>query len=167
MRTVDELLESFGNKPLEDLTVDQAKQLLQTFIEGEASNFEILEFGDVVLDYSERSVRDLIYWVVEHELREDPEAPNLQLWALRVGYYFGESLRRVTPKLYWTTADPEYALGNQPAITGFSKWPNGFQEEAAVVVICRNLLSLAAEGANHRIDTAMNLWFARAMETKG
>jgi len=116
-----------------------------------------LEIDSIDLDFSRRSVVQAIMHVATIDFRNaalDDSSRNQ--WYVRLGYYFGESLRRVSNKLHWATGEVDTALQNHPVISGF---PSGV--EAPVISICRNLIyavNVLGQPLT-RIDVAVQTWF--------
>lgn len=137
-----------------ELSAEEAAEVLEAFLWEEAKVFKTLRIGGIELDYTRRSVEQLFRYVVDEDRmgtysKDDP----FGFWVLRLAYYFGEAHRRVSNRLEWGTGDPEYAFANHPVIRGFAK-----QQEAEMIVICRNLLSaVALDGEEfRRIERAID-----------
>lgn len=139
-----------------ELNVEQAQEVLDTFLRTERETFPTLTIGSIKLDYSPESVVQ-----AAHHISSEIEAGHLDgeqqdLWFMRLGYYFGESLCRAKPGLSWGLGNPEYAFANHPVVVGFAD-----DEEAEVITICKNMIRSVAERRSppERIDNGVNLWF--------
>lgn len=148
---------SIENRELYELTVDEARMVLDQFLRVEAEAFATLRIASVTFDYSRESVIAFFDHVLEKEFdaqNEDSAANNL--WCMRLAYYFGESLRRQSDRLTWGTGDTKFAFANHPVITGFP-----FNEEAPLITICQNLIAAVAIGGESRtrMTNGVDFWF--------
>lgn len=110
------------------------------------------------MDYSLESVIQAAHHIAAQIKAERLDEEQQKLWFTRLGYYFGEALCRARPGLLWGLGDPEYAFANHPVVTGFAN-----DEEAPVIMICRNMIEAVAEGLSpaDRIDNGIKLWFEK------
>ena len=146
--------------PLHDLSQGDARRTLEAFLRLQREVMGVWHIGGIQLDFSEKSLAAALRYVALEEIvnRHIPE-PDQNILFARLGYYLGESLRRVSTKLYWNVGNPEWAFANHPVIAGF---PDG--EEAPVIQICKNVVRAVAEEQSKvdRIDTAIGSWFESA-----
>ena len=143
---------------LYQLTEQQAQEVLKAFLDAEANVFVGLLIGGVDLNYSERSVVEALRHIARDiELGLLSEEAH-SVWFARLGYYFGESLRRSKPNLRWGLGHQDYAFANHPVIIGFAD-----EEEAPVITICKNMVMAVAEhlSPDTRIDKGVRNWFAK------
>jgi hypothetical protein len=153
--------EPFGSKTIDQLTKDEARHVLERFLElgREALLYHVPDWAP--LDYSRVSQIRLWDKYVERIRAQQLTDEDKDILFVRLGYYFGESLLRANPKLTWGTADPEFAHANQPVILGFPH-----KIEAAVVIIATNCILSVAEGRSppDRTERGINYWFDEAMK---
>ncbi|HXH46671.1 MAG TPA: hypothetical protein VNK51_22890 [Bradyrhizobium sp.] len=144
---------------LHELSRSQARELLNAFLRAEAETFRELEIASIDLDDSQGSVvKALRYIAREIEAGRLSEEQH-GIWFARLGYYFGEALRRANSKLQWGLGDSEYAFSNHPVISGFVGG-----EEAPIITICRNIVTSVAEhfSPDSRIENGVRNWFEKA-----
>jgi hypothetical protein len=139
-----------------ELSVEQAQEVLDAFLRTEGAAFETLAIPSVDLDYSPESVVRAAHFVADEIKAGRLDEGQQKLWFMRIGYYFGEALRRAKPSLVWGLGNPEYAFANHPVVSGFAD-----DEEAEVITIVRNLCRSVGEGRSprERIDNGIKLWF--------
>jgi hypothetical protein len=139
-----------------ELRVEQAQQVLDTFLKTEREAFQTLEIDAIKLDYSSKSVIQTAHHIASEIKAGRLDKAQQDLWFMRLGYYFGESLCRARPGLSWGLGNPDYAFANHPVVKGFT---NG--EEAEAITICRNIIRSVAEGRFPpiRIDDTIKRWF--------
>lgn len=143
---------------LYELSRPQAQEVLNAFLGAEAEAFRKLEINSIDLDYSQGSVVKALQYIAQEievgRLREEQH----NIWFARLGYYFGEALRRADPKLRWGLGDPEYAFSNHPVVIGFTGG-----EEAPTITICRNIVTSVAEhlSPDSRIENSVRSWFEK------
>jgi hypothetical protein len=151
-------------KELYDLTAEQAREVLNAFLQEEKEVFRTLKIEGINLDYSKESVISLFrHAIKEIRASEKPESQYDHAWTLRLAYYFGEALKRNSDKLKWAIGAADFAEENHPVITGFR-----MRQEAALVVIAKNLIfAVAFHGEEFgRITRAVDAWFEKAEEIK-
>jgi hypothetical protein len=130
----------FDGKKLYELTTAQATELLHAFLTKEEAVFRELKIDGINLDHSRDSVVRLFEHVLAHQFdSNDANAPSNNVWFLRLAYYFGESLCRVSNHLRWAIGKVGTAEENHPVIAGF-----GDETEAALITIARNILVAVA-----------------------
>lgn len=146
---------------LHSLNAAQAKEVLDHFLATEREALSELRIGTVKLDHSPSSVAAALKYVAEGIKTQRLAREEIDIWIMRLGYYFGESLRQKSGRLFWGLGSPEYAFANHPAILGFG---NG--EEAEVITICRNvILSLTEDHSPpSRADDTVRFWFELAAQ---
>lgn len=140
-----------------ELSVEQAQEVLNAFLATERGVFSALNrIGAVELDYTRQSVEDALHHLASEVKAGRLDGEQRSLWFSRLGYYFGEALRRQRPSLSWGLGDPQYAFANHPSIKGFAG-----DEEAALITITKNIvLAVAIDGAaDARIANAVQFWF--------
>jgi hypothetical protein len=144
---------------LHELTRGQAQQVLDAFLRAEAEAFSELEIDSIDLDYSQQSLSRAIRYITEQIQDDKLPEDRRNIWFARLGYYFGETLRRAKPELRWGLGDPEYAFANHPVIIGFSN-----DEEAPVITICKNIIMAVAEriSPDSRIENGVRNWFEKS-----
>lgn len=139
-----------------ELSVEQAQEVCDLFLRTEAAIFENFTIPTIDLDYSPSSVIQVAHFVLNEVKAGDLNKEQRNIWITRLGYYFGEALRRAKPGLAWGLGDPEYAFANHPVVAGFAD-----AEEAPVVTICKNMIEAVEEGLSPsvRIDNSIKTWF--------
>lgn len=147
------------NTKIYKLSVEQAREVLWAFLRTEREAFKSVSFGKIELDFSQCSVERTLRHVIKEIANGSVGDEQRNLWFMRLGYYFGESLKRANPKLEWGLGDAQYAFANHPVITGFAKG-----EEAELINISRNIVMAVAEGISpdNRISIAVTFWFDAA-----
>lgn len=146
--------------PLHLLSAERALEVLSLFLSMEAEYFRTIQIGDINLNYSEDSVREVMLYLTRNQLVDHLRNEEmLSIWYARMAYYFGESLRRCGTGLSWGTGDANFAFHNHPVVRGFRTG-----EEAPVVTICRNVLSAVVFDGRPvgRIEDAVSHWFGAA-----
>jgi hypothetical protein len=140
-----------------ELSNDQAQEFLKSFLETEHETFQSLKVDLVILDYSVDSVVNLAHHVVKEIIAGHLDEEQQNVWFIRLGYYFGESLRKFSPRLSWVLGNPEYAFSNHPVLIGFA---DGM--EAPMITICRNIIESVVEGfsPSNRINAGIEHWFS-------
>jgi hypothetical protein len=143
---------------LYELTRLQAREVLDTFLKAEAEAFNKLEIDSIVLDYSQQSVVRALRYIAEEVGAGHLNEEQRNIWFARLGYYFGEALRRAKPALNWELGNLDYAFANHPVISGF-----GNDEEAPVITICKNIIMAVAEhlSPDTRIENGVRNWFEK------
>jgi hypothetical protein len=139
-----------------ELNTAQAQEVLKAFLASGEKTFKSLKVDGVDLDYSSESVIKLAHHVA-NEIKQGRLTDESQnIWFMRLGYYFGEALRKAMPTLAWRLGDPDYALANHPVLVGFLD-----DMEGPMVAVCRNMVRSVAEGRSQpeRIDNGVRLWF--------
>jgi hypothetical protein len=146
---------------LHELSPIQAQAVLDAFLETEADTFRTLRIGSIDLDYSQESVVAALGFILDEIRTGRLEKREQSVWFVRLGYYFGESLRRGRSELRWGLGNPEYAFCNHPAIVGFPR-----SEEAEVIAICHNIIMSVADGLSpdSRIENGVRFWFEEIHE---
>jgi hypothetical protein len=142
--------------PLHELSETEALNLLQTFLSAEGEVFGDWKIDEIALDYSEESLVAALRFVAAEIVEQKLSETDQRITFSRLGYYFGESLLRISPRLRWSVGAPEWALANHPVIVGFAN-----EQEAPVILVCRNVVRAVAEGRSEpeRIDIAIRTWF--------
>ncbi len=149
-------------KELYELSTAEATDLLNAFLDAERKTFATIAIDSVTLNYSQASVLQFFDCATQEVRRSVGAGKNIdRVLALRLAYYFGESLIRASNRLGWSIGESGFAQENHPVISGFS---NGL--EAAPIMIVRNLLSAVAIDGQpfSRIENAVNTWFKSAAE---
>jgi hypothetical protein len=143
---------------LYELTPLQAGEVLDAFLRAEEEAFNCLKIDSVDLDYSQQSVVMALRYISEEIESGNIHKEQHNMWFARLGYYFGEALRREKPELRWSLGDSEYAFANHPVISGFSN-----DEEAPVITICKNIIMAVAEriSPHSRIENGVRNWFEK------
>jgi hypothetical protein len=145
---------------LYELDVAQATEVLATFLDVERSEFATLTIASIKLDYSQQSVGQVLRHIALTKCKDDqlPETA-LNLWYMRMGYYFGEALCRAFSHLTWGVGRADTAFEKHPVVTGFRS-----SVEAAAIMICKNVtLAVAIDDAPAtRIDDMVDYWFGEA-----
>jgi len=138
------------------LSPAQAREALDAFLKTEREEFPKQNIDSIELNYTYDSVASTLRYLADSVKSGHLNDEEQNLWFMRLGYYFGETLCREKPGLSWNLGIPEFAFANHPVISGFVN-----DEEAAVISICRNVvLAVALDGAPlSRIDNAVKLWF--------
>jgi hypothetical protein len=146
-----------------ELNVEQAQEVLNAFLNAERTAFSSVEIDFVDLNYSPESVIQAAHHVVAEIKAGHLNEEQQNLWFMRLGYYFGESLCRTKPGLSWGLGNPEYAFANHPVISGFVG-----DEEVPVITICKNIVRSVAEGRSPstRIDNGVGSWFDTQVSRK-
>lgn len=146
-----------------EMSVEQAQEVLDAFLSTERDMFSTLKFGSVQLDYSLKSVVQAAHHIVSIIQAGALDKMQQDLWFMRLGYYFGESLCRTKPGLSWGLGNPEYAFANHFVVTGFAH-----DEEAEVITICKNIICAVVEGISPaaRIDNSIKFWFDMPVSRK-
>lgn len=144
---------------LHELTREQAQEVLDAFLRAEAEAFVKLKIDSIELDYSQQSLSRALRYITEQIRGDQLPEDRRNIWFARLGYYFGEALRRARPELRWGLGDPEYAFANHPVIIGFSS-----DEEAPVITICKNIIMAVAEciSPDTRIENGVRNWFEKS-----
>lgn len=139
-----------------ELDVEQAQEILDAFLRIEAATFETLTIPTIDLDYSSDSIIRVAHFVLDEIKTGNIDKEQRSLWFTRLGYYFGEALRRGKPGLAWGLGNPEYAFANHPVVLGFAN-----AEEAPVISICKNMIEAVEEGLSLpvRIANCVRTWF--------
>ena len=143
---------------LYELTQLQAREVLDAFLRAEEEAFRIIQIDSIDLNYSQQSVVEALRYITEEVEADRLNEDERNIWFTRLGYYFGEALRRSKPTLNWGLGDPDYAFANHPVISGFG---NG--EEAPVITICKNIIMAVAEhlSPDTRIENGVRNWFEK------
>jgi hypothetical protein len=138
------------------LTQEQAQDVLRAFLSSGRATFESLEMDAISLDYSEESVIQAAHHIATKIESENLDKEQQNIWFMRLGYYFGEALRRAEPQLVWGIGDSEFAFANHPVLIGFPD-----KQEGPLITICRNMVGSVAEGTAPatRIDKGIKHWF--------
>jgi hypothetical protein len=144
-----------------ELSVEQAQEVLDTFLSFERTAFASLSIDSIKLDYSPASVIQAAHHIASEMDAGHLDEEQQNLWFTRLGYYLGEALCRAKPGLSWGLGDPEYAFANHPAIRGFAG-----DEEAPTITIIRNMIQAVVEGLSPptRIDNGVVTWFDKAVD---
>lgn len=148
------------DKELYELSAAQAQEILRRFLELEKQKFAKIKFEGISLDYSKESVINVFYYVMNTKFKPNiSNEDERNTWYARLGFYFGESLRRTSSHLKWAVGKGETAFENHPVITGFSDGT-----EAAVITISSNLIGAVIEDGQPatRINIAVDEWFEAA-----
>src|SRR5262245_632238 len=124
---------------LYELSPEQAQAVLDIFLKTSAFALEGLRISSIDLNYSQQSVVSVLRFIMS-EIKSGRIVSGLgDMWFERLGYYFGETLRRTRPGLRWSIGHPDYIFKNHPVIAGFDRG-----EEAPVITICRNVVMSVA-----------------------
>jgi hypothetical protein len=157
---MSDLSKKLNGEELYQLTTEQANAVLRAFLYEEQTVLNSLHLSSLKLDFSKNSLIILF----EHCFKElnrmgVTESSYDGLWNLRIAYYFGECLHKISNKLCWAIGNPNFAFANHPVISGFPK-----KQEAALITITGNLVSAVLfDGQNFsRILDAVNYWFELA-----
>jgi hypothetical protein len=145
------------------LSAEQAKEVLDAFLNAERDAFINAIIGSVRLDYSLESVIQSMNHIVSEIRADHLDEDQQNLWFMRLGYYFGESLCRAKPGLSWGIGNPEYAFANHPVIIGFAGG-----EEAEVITITKNIICAVVEriSSDERIEKGVHFWFNLPVSSK-
>ena len=135
----------FAGRQLDALTQDEARAVLERFLELGRSSFSHVEAltsaEGFTLDFTLASAARLIraaakqikfgfkplsddtpQWIRDSPIHREGEVVFDEascVWILRVGYYLGESFVRTFPVLKWNVGHPDFAFCNMPVVAGF------------------------------------------------
>jgi hypothetical protein len=145
------------DKELFDLKPEEAESLLREFLETEQAFFLNFCPSGMNVDYSHKSVLHLFDCAIcDVKASAITEVEFDGVWSLRVGFYFGEALRKTSKKLKWAVGSKNYAQENHPVLSGFNK-----RVEAPMIMISHNVISAVVFDKENvdRAKNVVNTWF--------
>jgi len=90
-----------------------------------------------------------------HAKGEEVFSDEANMCLMRMGYYFGECLRKHSVNLSWAMGNPEYMGAGEPVISGFR-----FSKECSAIEVCRNIVSRISNGDQtyDHFEETYNVW---------